>query len=153
MKTTCLEIKEVSDPEEIKAIILDDEIYDRITDDTCPKKEDYVFDSIGAQFFGGYLDGKLIGLVIHHDGEIHVNILKEYRKDYKTELVRGAFNKIDRPNVWAEIPLLFPSIIKFAEDEGFKQEKVIKDGFLKNGKTYDTVIMVKELTWALLEKL
>lgn len=138
-----IEIREPS-REEIKSILTDPEIYDRITDDDCPSREDYEFsDPFGSQYFGGYVDGRLIGVVIHHDGEIHVNILKDFRREHKSELLREALKRIDRDEVRAEIPSLFPSIIQFAKDEGFREERIVKDGYRKNGKTYDTLIMVK----------
>lgn len=140
-----LEILEVRNLAEVKAILTDEEIYDRIADDDCPSREEYEFvDPFHAEYIGGYLDGKLIGLVIHHDGEIHVNILKDYRKQFKSELLRGALQRINRAKVWAEIPSLFPSIIQFAKDEGFREDRVIKGGFQKHGKTYDTHILVYE---------
>lgn len=136
-----IEVRKVTDPEEIKTILTDPEIYDRITDDKCPSRDKYVFNDAGAEFYGGYLGDKLIGIVIDHDGQIHVNILKDYRQ-HKREFLRAVLSRIDRDRIFAKVPSLFPSIIQWAKEEGFKEERVIKDGYLKNGKSYDTHIMV-----------
>lgn len=138
-----LKVRETIDEEEIKSILLDDEIYDRITDDFCPDKEDYVLYK-QAKFIGGYVDGKIVGLVIHHDREIHMQVLKQFRREHKRDLLHQAIELIDDDRIYAEIPALFPSVIEFAKQEGFKEDKIIKDCYLKNGKTYDTHIMVYE---------
>lgn len=138
-----LEIREVTDPGEITSILTDQEIYDRIADDNCPPREQFkLHDPFGSQYFGGYADGKLIGLIIHHDGKIHVNILKDFRKAHKREFLRSVLSRIESGRIWCEIPGLFPQIVRFAEDEGFREEKIIKDKYVKNGKHYDTHVMV-----------
>ncbi len=145
MRITSLEIRDVTDEEEIKSILTDEEIYGRITHDDCPDRKDYIFrDPFESRFIGGYVDGKIIGLVVYHDNKIHVNVLKPYRKVYKRELLRGSLGMIDAPVIFAEIPSLFPQIIVFAESEGFREIDVIKGGFKKNGKSYNTHIMVYE---------
>ena len=140
MKTTSLEIKEVTDPEEILSILLDEEIYERISDDDSPSREDYVFRSMGGKFYGGYVDGRLVGLIAHHGNQIHVNLLKGYRH-YKRDLWHGVKERL-APPVYAKIPSLFPAIIEFAKSEGFTLDTVIKDAYKKNGDTYDIHVMV-----------
>ncbi len=140
-----LEVRETTSLNEITSILLDDEIYERLADDDCPKREDFQFmDPFHSQYFGGYVDGQLMGMIIHHDGKIHVNILKDFRKEYKSEFLRKALSMIDRSRIYAEIPDLYPSIIAFAKSEGFREESVIKNKFRKNGVAYDTHIMVYE---------
>lgn len=143
MKNTLLTVKDVTDIEEIKSIILDPEIYDRITDDKCPALSKYEFsDPFGCRYIGGYLDGKLFGLLICHDDEIHFQVMKPYRKgNPKSLFLQRAIEMLGKA-VTAEIPALYPEVIHFAKQEGFREERIIKNGFRKHGKNHDKYILV-----------
>lgn len=137
-----LKVRDTTDEKEITSILLDEEIYDRISDDSSPNREDYVLYK-KARFIGAYLDGKIIGLVIHHDRRMHMQILKPYRSKGHF-LIRKAISMIDDDRIYAKIPSRYQSVIDFARLEGFKEERVIKNNYVKKGKTYDTHIMVYE---------
>ncbi len=112
-------IKEPS-KEEVDIIIFDDEIYDRIADDTCPTKDDFIIPYKDIEFIGCYLDNKIIGLAnADKDGKFHFQVLKQYRK-YAREVLKQILDKLDR-SLYCEIPTCYKSVINFAKNNGFRE--------------------------------
>jgi len=125
----------VSTEEEIETVLCDDEIYDRISDDDCPAKEDFEIPFNAVDFFSAKVNDKLAGVIVMHGDKIHFNILKKHRKD--AEYIFECFNQSWRKNMVAEVPSLYPDVLGFAKKVGFDEVEVVKNDYKKNGKLYD----------------
>lgn len=119
---------------DIAAVILDDEIYDRIIDDNCPPKERFIAPESGYIYVGGYVSGKIASAFIVHDGKMHFMVLKPYRK-HARKLLRESF-KAYPFNVYVEIPACYMEVINFAKNYGFEEVKIEENAHKKNGKLY-----------------
>jgi len=124
---------------DVERIILDDEIYDRITHDDCPPKERFVLPKNGYIAIGGYLDGKIASLYMVHGSKMHFMVLKCYRK-YSRQLLDSAMNFYSLP-VYCEIPTLYRSVINFAKKAGFVLSEIKEKSYLKNGKLYNVEVL------------
>lgn len=120
---------------EIKQVLLDEEIYDRITDDNSPLREDYELPKEYINYIGGYVHGEIASLFIVHEKRMHFMVLKKYRK-HARELLKESFKLWPR-SVYVVIPTLHKSVINFAKKFGFKHMGIEKDSHIKNGKLYD----------------
>lgn len=129
--------------EEAALIIKDDEIYDRVSDDHSPKKEDFAPPDI--LYIGCYLDNKIIGVSTsesYRDGyKVHFMVLKDYRY-----LARKFFKRIlfilSNP-VYAVIPECYPSVINFVKNTGFNLVDH-EEGYMKNNQVHRRQV----LKWA-----
>lgn len=128
---------------DIETVIFDAEIYERISDDNCPPKEKFKVPFNDAEYIGGYVEGEIASLFVVHDKKMHFMVLKKFRK-YARELLNASFCM--RPkDVYCVIPSLYPEVINFAKNYGFKQTAVHKNAHLKNGILYDNHILVYEV--------
>jgi hypothetical protein len=127
---------------DIQAVILNDEIYDRITDDNCPPASEFDIPYEEAEYIGCYLCGRIAGLFVVHDDKMHFMVLKQYRP-WASDLLKACFEY--RPqSVYVEIPLLYKSVINFAKRNGFVE--IYSSGkHLKNGVEYDTKKLIYEV--------
>lgn len=128
---------------DIKAVIFDDEIYDRITDDNCPPKELFELPQDGYVAIGGYIHGKIASMFIVHDDKLHFMVLKPYRL-YAWELLRDSF-KFYPHNVYVQIPSLYKPVINFAKNFGFKETLVTEKTHKKNNCWYDIHTLTYEV--------
>lgn len=137
---------EIAEPtrEEIDLIIFDDEIYGRISDETCPTREEFKIDyEKFEQWIGFYLCGEIIGLaMIGTDGDFHFQILKIFRK-YAREALQECLKSVSR-NLYCEIPTCFQSVINFAKNNGFKEVGLSDSYFLKNKINHNMVKLTYE---------
>lgn len=120
--------------QEIDRIIYDPEIYDRISDDNCPKLYDFKMD-YSAHFIAGHVGESLASLFIVHGEKMHYMVLKPQRRHAK-ELLDASFKLWPYP-VYVEIPSFYRSVINFAKKYGFTQTSIEKNAHLKNGRAYD----------------
>lgn len=124
---------------EAARVILDPEIYDRISNDKCPE----YFELPDIPYWGGYVNGELASLNIEgefRDGiKIHFQVLKNYRK-HARELLEISIKDIDYP-IYAEIPTCFQSTINFALKAGFRTIEIKPENYLKYGKLHDRYLM------------
>lgn len=128
--------------EEAKAVLFDDEIYDRITDDRSPAKEKFTPPAEGVSYIAGYVDGQIASLFIVHDEKLHFMVLKAFRL-HARELLRHSF--IIWPHrVYVEIPTLYRTVINFAKRAGFKEAGLAPRPHLKNGMLYDRQTLIYE---------
>lgn len=131
--------------EDVEKLIYDDELYDRITDDNCPPKEEFEMPTEGFQAVGGYIGGKIASLFMVHDSKMHFMVLKPYRKlASKLWMVSIGFMPCSG---YCEVPSLYRSLINFAKKHGFIETKIELLAHKKNGKLYD--IHTLELKWEL----
>lgn len=138
-------IKTVKNPPEkdVLAVILDDEIYDRHTDDTDPPKHKLGAANLsGWVTLCGYVEGNIASLFLVKDGQLHFYCLKPYRRHARTLLNQAL--KTHRKPVFCEIPVLYLETINFALKAGFRRLQRKRDAWVKNGQIYD----VEVLRWA-----
>ena len=121
------------------SIILDPEIYDRISDDNSPILEECVFPAINAKYIGGFLGDQLIGLYVVHDGLLHFMVLKNHRKHSRTLLELS--HKFHGKPVRIEVPELYQSVINFSRNNQFNFLFMKKRAHTKNGITYDVQVL------------
>ena len=132
--------------EDAKKIILDDEVYDRISDDICPNKETLIFPE-NLLYIGGYVDDQIVSAAVVHGSEYgdmaHFQVLKDYRLRYARELLEKTLKLCPRP-LYAEFPSLYKPYMNFVKKLGFKEIEMKKNEFLKNGNVYDIHVLVLE---------
>ena len=129
--------------EDVKKLIYNDELYDRITDDSCPPKEDYILPEEGYIAVGGYIGGEIASLFMVHGKKMHFMALKQYRKQARL-LLKESF-KVYPYDVYCAIPSLYMSVINFAKNYGFKETSVESRAHKKNGILYDIHILEYEV--------
>ena len=112
------------------------DIYPETKDDRNPDDieipEGCIFHYYGVGMIG-YVPGKRMS--------VHIHILPKYRKDAK-QIALDSLSKIDG-EVETIIPVCFKHIKIFALRCGFKVEKIIKNDYLRNGRWYDSTLMVR----------
>lgn len=141
-----IQLKETTDKKEIKKILLDSEIFDRITSDASNHLTDFDPPS-NAQYIGGYVDNDIIALMVYHTSnkrlKCHLMVLKKYRNKYAKEFARMALNfgKAKNASVYAEIATCFKETLFFAKSLGFKQVGNIENKITRSGVFYDVNIL------------
>lgn len=124
--------------EEIRKVILNHWVYDRITDDKCPATIDPPLE--GFEYIGAYVDGEIAGLGIYHDvsgrQKFHFQMLPRFR-----HLAGFAFRRMLRRGIFVEIPDIYPDVIRFALHFGFHMKQRKLNAHLKNGVLSDTLIL------------
>ena len=120
---------------DVTAIVYDKELYDRMSDDSCPVREKFVMPKNGYVAIGGYIDNKIASLFITHDGKLHFMVLKLYRK-YARLLLKASFGLWPHL-VYVEIPNCYMEVINFAKRYGFKEIKIEKKIHKKNGQLFN----------------
>lgn len=132
--------------DDIKAVILDPEIYDKASDDNCPERNEFDLENLlesseePHNFIGGYIDGQIAALCDLHNGEIHYEVLKPYRK-YARLIWQKIINNYDVKGV-ARVPIIHKSMINFAKKAGFREGGIVKNAYLKNNNLYDIQILI-----------
>lgn len=141
-------IVDTKDPELIKTVLCDPGIYERVNDDySVPVQEFEPRFVPGIQYIAGFVDNAIIGLMVytyHHSGiKCHLSVLPKYRQKYARKFARMVFKfgKAKNASIYAEIPTLFPEVIRFAKDLDFKVVGKIEKGRKKFGKFYDLIIL------------
>jgi RimJ/RimL family protein N-acetyltransferase len=97
-----------------------------------------------------YVESNPAGVfIVHPDSgcsyQLHANMLKQYRKEYSRQAVSMAidfaFQNTGTRKINANIPAIYPNVIKCAEDCGFVHEGVRSSSYMKNSKAVDVVLM------------
>tara|TARA_R110000851_G_scaffold231970_1_gene384681 strand:+ start:705 stop:1139 length:435 start_codon:yes stop_codon:yes gene_type:complete len=136
----------IDNVDDIKQVLCNPSIYDTITDDNCPNIEEFE-PPISDEYLyvGGYVDDKIIGLMIYQkylDGnECHVQVLPEHRKEHAKEFGEQSLMFRGTQPLYAEIPDLYKNVLDFALLNNFKVIKRIKDGFIKSGVNYTVNVL------------
>lgn len=127
--------------EEIDFITFDPEIWERISDDTLPPKEQFKLSYEIFEFRGFYIEKKLIALAsIEKDGNFHFEVLKPYRK-FSREILRICLSHLEK-SVYCIIPSLHRSVINFAKKNGFKEIGESGKFFIKNKIIYPQIKLI-----------
>lgn len=129
--------------DEAASVILDPEIYDRITDDRCPQITELWDD----EYYGGYVDGEIVSVATFEtflDGlKVHFMVLKEYRS-YARSLFEQSLSGHSGV-VYAQIPACFMTTINFVKHHGFKLVKVEPESYIKYGEHHDRHLLKREM--------
>ena len=131
-------LKESFNPDDIRSVLCNPEIYNTISSDDCPKVEDFDL-PMGKEcsYIVGYVKGLPIGVMIYHkyrDGnKCHVQVLPEYRKEYAIKFGEQSLEFRGTLPLYAEIPDLYKNVLDFALLNGFSVIDKIDDGYIKNG--------------------
>lgn len=157
MQAEQLKLRVTNDVDEIKSVLCHPEIYPVISCDGSPDSENYIPDD-GPIYLLGEIEetGKIIGLfIVHqnggHDYWCHFQVLPEYRKIWAflfgEKAINWAFSNI--PNckkLVAQIPEIYPNVIKFAVKMGFKLEGENRQSYYKDCACFDQFYMGR-LPW------
>jgi len=143
-------VEETHNIDVIKSVLCEPSIYDRITADNAPKAEDWTPPLQGEHYIVGYTSKyELIGCTNVHPQnqicwEVHIQVLPTMR-DYAHVFAYGClewiWSETPASKLVAQIPVLYPDVIKFAETKGFEVEGVNRSSHLKNGTAWDQVHM------------
>lgn len=138
----------------INTVLKHPDIYKVISGDLSPKLEDFNYSTAHSIFILG-TDNDVLGLAIIDTitslvAKFHYQVLPDKRKKYAVEL----HNKIvihlkkilpDVKKLVAEVPVIYPNVIKFGVKQGWKVEGVNSKSYLKNGQLIDQTYLGIEL--------
>ncbi len=130
--------------QDIGIVILDEEIYDRISDDNCPPREEFLVESffnIDMDILGGYIEGNIASLFMVHDKRMHFMVLKKYRR-YSRELLAESLKGYPH-DIYVKICSKYKPVINFAKNNGFKEILIEPKTYLKNGCLYDDHTLIR----------
>ena len=139
------------DAARIKRILTDPEIWPLITDDSVTATPDDYEPPISDEFM--YLmareNGEDIGLAVFevdlYDlvAFVHIQVLPPYRKQFADQFAGQvvAFGLDAFERMYADVPVNFPNVIKFAERHGFVISDTLDSQAVYDGVGYDVVRM------------
>lgn len=142
-------LKICEDREYIASVLTDEEMWERISDDT-QYVEDFLVDSIKANWMFikfTTADGP-IGVYCLHPlngttWKIHAHILEPFREKYAVEAGKAMMEwmAMNLPQsvlkINAEIPVIFKDVYKFALKHGFQDEGINRKSFRIHGEIVD----------------
>ena len=142
-------IKKTTDTEEIKKALCHPDIYPRISQDGSPSRESYkVHMPDSALFLAGYEDS-LVGVMIFdalspYLYDCHIHVLPDQR-GHALNFAQSSFeylwNNTRACKVTAQIALIYPDVIKFAQKCGFRCEGINAKSYVKHGQLHDQAYM------------
>lgn len=141
-----MKLKEIKELDLVENFIKDDpELWDRISEDGNKKDDFKILPNPYFWWIGCYSKkGVLVGIFwLHHINnvtiQLHAHVKKEYRKDYAYQCGREILKYFIKEfknyeKMIAEIPEIYPDVIKFTLKFGFKEEGVNRLSYKKNNK-------------------
>lgn len=168
--TSNISIKRLYNDTDIKKVILDDEMWARVSEDGQLPEDFQVAFADEVHWIGVYRNKQIIGVFIIHPlsrivATIHVNILKAFRKCCAKYayylLMEYVIEKTDYIKLETRIPIIYQSVLDFALWGGGTVEGISRQSILKNNKLIDQYFIgitkdtiehwiedkQKELTW------
>lgn len=143
-----IEVKQI--PATVAASIIDDELFDRISNSRCTKEHVATSYDDSNVYIGAFIDGAIIGAVTFNPEssstvEIHCNFIKEFRSQAE-EAGRMIISEFMRsfPTVFkfkALIPVTYPDVIGFSKKFGFVEEGLDRKSILKGGIMVDRIYL------------
>ena len=129
----------------VRAILTHPAIYECISEDGTPSREDFIPPMIGAAYVVGIVGAEPIGIVMFHPinvitWECHVQVLPEYREDHADEFAEKAVGwawDMGVQKLVAQIPFLYPNVRDFGLRHGFQVEGINRRSYLKKGQLHD----------------
>ena len=136
-------IKEISGAQ-AEEVLCHPEIYAVISDDGSPDIDNVSLDG-DSQYIGGFVEGELIAVMIYHkfrDGlQCHIQVLPSKRKDNALSFAEKGLKLKEGVTIYADIPELYPNVLRFAESLKFKIIEIIENAGVKNGKNYNSKLL------------
>lgn len=129
------------DMDKIKAVLCDEWIYNRISEDGTPNVEDYE-PTTDALYL---IDDDLSGVMIFHPinaitFEMHIQMLdKSKAMEFGHSCIEWFWDKSYATKLVAQIPEIYPDVCKFAEKHGFEKEGINRASYLKDGNLHSQI--------------
>lgn len=130
---------------DIKAVLCDSDIYDTISDDSSGPSCDFQPELAGHSYIAGYVDGKIIGLMVYHRHQhqnlCHVQVLKTHRAKHARRF--GEASLVFKPDgpLYAIIPSCYENVLAFADMFNFRPIDKRQGTYIKGGIAHDDVIL------------
>jgi len=138
-----MEVREISN-EQAKAVLCHPEIYEVISDDSSPPLEEFDPPS-DCEYIGGFVKDDLIAVMVYHKFresiKCHVQVLPTHRTDHAMKFGELALSLKNGLTVYADIPEIYPNVLKFAELFGFEIIDNIANVGVKNGKSFNSYLL------------
>jgi len=136
-------IKPATTQEEVKAVLCHPEIYDCISGDGAPPREEWQVQG-SAVYLTGYIDDEPIAVMVYHPKNLvcwqcHIQVLPDYR-DHAFEFAQKAlswfWDNSKAVKLIAEIPSKYRNVLSFALRCGFDVDGRTDNAYIKNGNLY-----------------
>lgn len=144
-------IVETKDTELIKSIVTHDRVYDLVSDDGSPKKEDYIpIIGDGIYWLSIVDDNEIIGAYLLHmvnaiTYEIHTCLLPsaygKKARDAAKDVLNWMVENTNCEKIITHVPEFNRLALRYAKKAGLMEEGIIRKSFKKNGKVYDQVLL------------
>ena len=124
----------------IKSVLCHPEIYNRIQEDGAVSREDFEPPTNAIYI----TDDQNKAVMIYHWAsnitlECHIHVLPEHRKEasiFCQLALEWAWDNTEATKIVAQIPDLYPDVLKFAIKNGFVIEGLNSDSYMKDGKIH-----------------
>jgi hypothetical protein len=140
-------VRETVDIDQIRSVLCHPEIYKTIIDDGCASAEDFTPPLENHTYIVGLYGDEAVGIMVYHWNNdkyyCHIQVLPEFRKEHALDFARMALDIGLAKNlpIYAEIPVKYGNVIKFAESFGFECIETKEDAHLQGGKLYDVKVL------------
>lgn len=143
-------IERIFDVKKCLDILTNEHIFDSISEDGVVF-EDLTVDVINHYWLGIYEGINLIGVLLLRPifsecYDIHIHILKEYRKHWKSAgaaIIEWCKKNIPNKTLHTNVPVFCKNVKYFVKAFGFKEAGVIPKVWKKNGKMNDMYIFTR----------
>lgn len=134
---------------EIESILFDDYIWDCISDDNTPSREEIDLLKYCHRFTGGYTKNNCIFAIMcyHYINKqlfCHIHVLPKYRKQYAIDFTK-LIEESTTETLYTKVPDNHKHMLNFVKKFGFEIIDYYDDGSIKNGKKYKTYKLKREL--------
>ncbi len=138
-------LKQTTNLDDIKAVLCNPEIYDRIASDNKGRLSiDTLPFNDGYRYIVGYINNIAFGLCVYCKKQdatmIHFHVLPDYRKKYAKIFAIKSLKLRGTSPLFAVTPNCYKPVINFALNVGFEIYGVHDEIFTKNGKDYQQTI-------------
>lgn len=126
------------------AIEIIDQVFDEISEDGV---DVYIPDVINEHWVALFHMKQCIGMYRLHQingitFQIHAFILPDYREKWAKEsgkvILQWCLDNLEFNKLVAEIPVKYQNVYHFTKSQGFKDEGINRESFLKDGEIWDT---------------
>lgn len=137
-------VEQVFDKDRIAKVLKDPEIFDRIAEDGILSSDYQIPDDA---IYVMNEDSTALMIYHHHNSvtlECHVQVLKDYRDiamDFGKSALQWAWDNTKASKIVAQIPEIYPDVLKFALKNGFEIEGINESSYIKNGELYDQIYL------------
>ena len=142
-------IAETRNIDEIKSVLCDPWVYDRITGDNAPDASDWTPPLEGEHYLKCVASHAIVGVSNCHPinevcWECHIQVLPDYRRyahSFMDASIKWTWDNTPAKKLVVQIPSFYKDVIKFVQEHGFTIEGVNQKSHLKHGALWDQVYM------------